>query len=339
MNETALRLSSSPHIHGKNSTRRIMLDVIIALVPAIAAAVYFFGWRALLLVAVSSAACVLFEWAYRRIMKLDCTALDLSAVVTGILLALVCPVSLPLWILIIGDLFAIVVVKQLFGGIGKNFVNPALAARALLFVSWATAMTDFGAANASGLSQPAAMTNKFLIEAVSSATPMGTLNKSTMEGINLLDMLLGNIGGCIGETCAIALLLGGIYLVIRKVISPRIPLAYILTVAVIAFTFPQGGNELSYRLSWCAAQVLGGGLLLGAIFMATDYVTSPVTGPGQILYGIGCGLITVAIRYFFTYPEGVTFAILLMNACSGIFDRIGRKKQFGTAKQKEGAAG
>lgn len=337
MNETALRLSSSPHIHSKNSTRRIMLDVIIALIPAIVAAVVFFGWRALLLVAVSSAACVLFEWAYRKLMKLDCTVGDLSAVVTGILLALVCPVSLPVWILIIGDLFAIVVVKQLFGGIGKNFVNPALAARALLFVSWATAMTDFGTADAGAAAQATVTTNGFVIDAVSSATPMGILNKASMDGINLLDMLLGNIGGCIGETCAVALLLGGIYLIIRKVISPRIPLAYILTVAVIAFAFPQGGSDLSYRLSWCAAQVLGGGLLLGAIFMATDYVTSPVTGLGQILYGIGCGVITIAIRYFFTYPEGVTFAILLMNACSGIFDRAGRLRQFGA--KKEGAAG
>lgn len=339
MNENALRLSSSPHIHGKNSTRRIMLDVIIALVPAIAAAVYFFGWRSLLLVAVSAAACVLFEWAYRKLMKLDCTVGDLSAVVTGILLALVCPVTLPLWILILGDLFAIVVVKQLFGGIGKNFVNPALAARALLFVSWATAMTNFGGVETAGVAQTSAATNGFVIDAVSSATPMGILNKGAMDGVNLLDLLLGRIGGCIGETCAVALLLGGIYLVIRKVISPRIPLAYILTVAVIAFAFPQGGSDLFYRLSWCAAQVLGGSLLLGAIFMATDYVTSPVTGLGQILYGIGCGLITIAIRYFFTYPEGVTFAILLMNACSGVFDRIGRPKQFGTVKQKEGAAG
>ena len=336
MNENRLILSSSPHLHSANTTRRIMLDVIIALVPALAAAVIFFGWRALLLCAVSASACVLFEWAYRKVMKLDCTVCDLSAVVTGLLLALVCPVSLPLWILVIGDFFAIVVVKQLFGGIGKNFVNPALAARALMFVSWATAMTDFGTAAESAA--PSAVSGSgFVIDAVSSATPMGILNKASTDGIRLADMFFGKIGGCIGETCAIALLLGFVYLVIRKVITVRIPLSYILTVAVIAFAFPQGGSSLSYRLTWCAAQVLGGGLLLGAIFMATDYVTSPVTGLGQVLYGIGCGLITVAIRYFFTYPEGVTFAILLMNACSGIFDRFGRLPRFGAVKRKEGA--
>lgn len=335
MNENKLILSSSPHLHGANTTRRIMLDVLIALIPALAAAVIFFGWRALLLCAVSAAACVLFEWAYRKVMKLDCTVCDLSAAVTGVLLALVCPVSLPLWILLIGDFFAIVVVKQLFGGIGKNFVNPALAARALMFVSWATAMTDFGTAAESAA--PSAVSGSgFVIDAVSSATPMGILNKASTDGIRLADMFFGKIGGCIGETCAIALLLGFVYLVIRKVITVRIPLSYILTVAVIAFAFPQGGSSLSYRLTWCAAQVLGGGLLLGAIFMATDYVTSPVTGLGQVLYGIGCGLITVAIRYFFTYPEGVTFAILLMNACSGIFDRFGRLPRFGAAKRKDG---
>lgn len=338
MNENKLILSSSPHMHGVFTTRRIMLDVIVALVPAMVAAVIFFGWRALLLCAVSAAACVLFEWAYRKMMKLDCTVGDLSAVVTGLLLALVCPVSLPIWILVIGDLFAIVIVKQLFGGIGKNFVNPALAARALMFVSWATAMTDFGAAAETGNAAFSAVSGSgFVIDVVSSATPMGILNKASTDGICLWDMFLGRIGGCIGETCAIALLLGFVYLVLRRVITVRIPLAYILTVAVIAFAFPQGGSSLSYRLTWCAAQVLGGGLLLGAIFMATDYVTSPVTGLGQILYGIGCGLITVAIRYFFTYPEGVTFAILLMNACTGIFDRIGRLPRFGAAVRKEGA--
>ena len=337
MNENSLILSSSPHLHGTNTTRRIMLDVIIALVPVLVAAVIFFGWRALLLCAVSAAACVLFEWAYRKVLKLDCTVCDLSAVVTGLLLALVCPASLPLWILVIGDFFAIVVVKQLFGGIGKNFVNPALAARALMFVSWATAMTDFGTAAESAAAPSAVSGSGFVIDAVSSATPMGILNKASTDGIRLADMFFGKIGGCIGETCAIALLLGFVYLVIRKVITVRIPLSYILTVAVITFVFPQGGSSLSYRLTWCAAQVLGGGLLLGAIFMATDYVTSPVTGLGQIFYGLGCGLITVAIRYFFTYPEGVTFAILLMNACSGIFDRIGRLQRFGAAKQKEGA--
>lgn len=327
MNETALRLSSSPHIHGKNSTRRIMLDVILALLPALVGAIVFFGWRALTVTLVSVAACVFFEWGYRKIMKLDCTAGDLSAVVTGILIAYVCPVTVPYRILIIGDLFAIIIVKQLFGGIGKNFMNPALTARAFLLISWPVAMTTWVQSG----SQTAIFST---VDAVSSATPLGILRENTASvgSMKLFDLLLGTTGGCIGEVSALLLLVGGIYLVIRKVISVRIPLAFIVTVAVLGFLFPQCGTSFLGRLDWSATQVLTGGVVLGAIFMATDYVTSPATGWGQILFGIGCGAITVVIRRFGSYPEGVSFAILLMNACVGVFDRIGRLPQFGRVK-------
>lgn len=321
-----ISVSSSPHIRGTRTTRSLMLDVCIALLPALVGSVFFFGVRALLLTLVSAAACVFFEWAYRRIMKLDCTIGDCSAIVTGILIAFVCPPSTPFWILIIGDAFAIILVKQLFGGIGQNFMNPALAARAFLLISWPVAMTSWTA-------------NKFAVDATSSATPLGKIAESgSAEGLKLLDLFLGKTGGCIGEVSAALLLIGGIYLVIRKVISARIPLSFIGAVAVLAFAFPQGGSDLAYRLNWVGVQVLSGGVMIGAIFMATDYVTSPVTHWGQILFGIGCGALTVFIRYFGSYPEGVSFAILLMNACVGIFDRIGRKKRFGEVKQKEGAA-
>ncbi|MCQ2418984.1 MAG: RnfABCDGE type electron transport complex subunit D [Clostridia bacterium] len=314
-----LSVSSSPHIRGKRTTRNIMLDVILALVPALVGGVVFFGWRALVLTLVSCAACVFFEWGYRKIMKLDCTVGDLSAIVTGILIAFVLPVSTPIWILIIGDAFAIIFVKQLFGGIGQNFMNPALAARAFLLISWPVALTNWTA-------------NK-LVDAATSATPLA--EGVSAESIKLLDLFLGKTGGCIGEVSAMLLLIGGLYLVIRRVISVRIPLSFIGTVALLAFVFPQNGCDRLYSMGF---QGLSGGVMLAAIFMATDYVTSPVTHWGQILFGIGCGALTIFIRYFGSYPEGVSFAILLMNACVGIFDRIGRKKRFGEVKQKEGAA-
>lgn len=321
MSDTKLILSSSPHLHGRFSTRRIMLDVIIALLPALVGAIVFFGWRALTLTAVSVIASVFFEWAYRKIMKLDCTVGDLSAAVTGMLIAFVCPVTVPYWIVVIGDFVAIILVKQLFGGIGKNFMNPALLARAFLIISWPVAMTTW-AENGSQV----ACFSKF--DGITCATPLGQL-KEGAASLNLLDLFVGNVGGCIGEVSAMLLLIGGVYLVIRKVISPRIPLAFIGTVAVLGLLFPQNGCD---GLTWSAYQILSGGVMLGAVFMATDYVTSPVTAWGQLLYGIGCGAITILIRYFGSYPEGVSFAILLMNACVGVFDRIGRPRQFGTAK-------
>ncbi len=320
-----LTVSSSPHAHSPVTTQTIMRDVLIALSPALVGSIYFFGFRALLVTLVSAAGCVFFEWGYRKIMKLDSTVYDLSAVVTGVLLAFVCPVTIPYWCILIGDFFAIIVVKQLFGGIGKNFMNPALAARAFLF-SWPVIMNNWvtvGFRNAAGVFSTA--------DAVTAATPLASMHTGSLpEGISLLDMFLGNVGGCIGETSALLLLIGGAYLLIRKVISARIPLAFVGTVALLALLFPQGND----RLTWMAAQVCSGGVILGAFFMATDYVTSPVTKLGQILFGIGCGVITIVIRYFGAYPEGVSFAILVMNACVVLLDKLGRPVKFGAPKKE-----
>ena len=273
---------------------------------------------------VSAAACVFFEWGFCKVRKLHCKTYDLSAVVTGVLLAFVCPVTIPYWTIILGDFFAIVLVKMLFGGLGKNIVNPALAGRAFLF-SWPVLMSNWvkvGFDNAAGLLSTA--------DAVTAATPMSAMHQGALPEESILDMFLGNIGGCIGETSALLLIIGFIYLLYRKVITARIPLAYIGTVAILAFLFPQGND----RIAWMAAQVFGGGLMLGAIFMATDYVTSPLTKLGQIVYGIGCGIITILIRYFGGYSEGVTYAILCMNACAVLLDKIGRPVKFGAPKKE-----
>ena len=319
-----LTISSSPHAHSPVTTQTIMRDVLIALVPALLGSIYFFGFRALLVTLVSAAACVFFEWGFCKIQKLHCKTYDLSAVVTGVLLAFVCPVTIPYWTIILGDFFAIVLVKMLFGGLGKNIVNPALAGRAFLF-SWPVLMSNWvkvGFDNAAGLLSTA--------DAVTAATPMSAMHQGALPEESILDMFLGNIGGCIGETSALLLIIGFIYLLYRKVITARIPLAYIGTVAILAFLFPQGND----RIAWMAAQVFGGGLMLGAIFMATDYVTSPLTKLGQIVYGIGCGVITILIRYFGGYSEGVTYAILCMNACAVLLDKIGRPVKFGAPKKE-----
>ena len=319
-----LTISSSPHAHSPVTTQTIMRDVLIALVPALLGSIYFFGFRALLVTLVSAAACVFFEWGFCKIRKLHCKTYDLSAVVTGVLLAFVCPVTIPYWTIILGDFFAIVLVKMLFGGLGKNIVNPALAGRAFLF-SWPVLMSNWvkvGFDNAAGLLSTA--------DAVTAATPMSAMHQGALPEESILDMFLGNIGGCIGETSALLLIVGFIYLLYRKVITARIPLAYIGTVAILAFLFPQGND----RIAWMAAQVFGGGLMLGAIFMATDYVTSPLTKLGQIVYGIGCGIITILIRYFGGYSEGVTYAILCMNACAVLLDKIGRPVKFGAPKKE-----
>ena len=323
-----LTVSSSPHAHGKQTTQTIMRDVLIALLPALVGAVYFFGFRALVVTVVSAAACVFFEWAYRKLLKLDSTVWDLSAVVTGVLVAYVCPVTVPLWMIIIGDFFAIVIVKQLFGGIGQNFVNPALAGRAFMFISWAGAMGGTwakpGFSNAVGLFQTT------LTDATSAATPLGAMHAGNMPDCSVLDAFLGNVGGCLGETSVALLLLGGLYLVARRVISCRIPLAFMATVFVLGVLFPQGNDPLT----WGALQLCTGGVALGAIFMATDYVTSPVTKLGQIIFGIGCGVITIVIRYFGSFPEGVSFAILVMNTCVVLLDMVGRPKKFGAPKKE-----
>ncbi len=319
-----LTVSSSPHAHSPITTQTIMRDVLIALLPALAGSVYFFGLRALVVTMVSAAAAMFFEWAYRKMMKLDPTAYDLSAVVPGVLLAFVCPPTIPYWCIIVGDFFAIIVVKQLFGGIGQNFVNPALAGRAFMF-SWPVLMSTWvkvGAENAAGVFST--------VDAVTAATPLAAMHQGQLPDASVMDMFLGNIGGSLGETSALLLLVGFAYLLVRKVITPRIPLAYIGTVAVIAFLFPQGND----RMTWMAAQLFSGGLFLGAIFMATDYVTSPVTKLGQVVFGIGCGVLTMLIRCYGGYNEGVSYAILVMNACVVLLDKIGRPVKFGAPKKE-----
>lgn len=321
-----LTISSSPHAHTPITTQTIMRDVLIALAPALLGGIYFFGFRALAVTLVSVAACVFFEWAYCKLTKAHCKIYDLSACVTGALLAFVCPVTIPYWTIILGALFAIVIVKMLFGGLGKNIVNPALAGRAFLF-SWPVIMSTWvtvGYKNAPGLFSTA--------DIVTSATPLANMHQGMMPTDSIADMFLGNVGGCLGETSALLLLIGFGYLLVRKVITPRIPVAYIGTVAVLTFLFPLGND----RIAWMCAQVCGGGLMLGAIFMATDYVTSPVTKLGQIVYGVGCGVLTVMIRYFGGYNEGVSYAILVMNCCVVLLDRIGRPVKFG-APRKEAA--
>ena len=319
-----LTISSSPHMHSPVTTQTIMRDVLIALTPALIGSVYFFGLRALMVTLVSAAACVCFEWLWCRLMKQDNKTYDLSAAVTGVLLAFVCPPTIPYWIIILGDLFAIILVKMLFGGIGKNFVNPALAGRAFMF-SWPVAMSTWvkvGAQNAVPLFGGA--------DIATAATPLSFMHQKQLPDVSILDAFLGNVGGCIGETSALLLLIGFLYLLIRKVLTLRIPVAYIGTVAVLAFLFPMGHD----RMQWMAYQLFTGGLMLGAIFMATDYVTSPVTHLGQIVYGAGCGVLTILIRYFGGYNEGVSYAILIMNCCVVLLDRIGRPTKFGAPKKE-----
>ena len=323
-----LTISSSPHVRTNEGTSSIMLDVIIALIPALAVAIYIFGIQALIVTVTSVVASLFFEWAYRKLLHKSKTIGDFSAIVTGILLAYCLPVSTPLWIIIVGDFFAIVIVKQLFGGIGQNFVNPALAARAFLF-SYPVVMSTWV--------KPLSYSSFWdinMTDAITGATPLASLSNSALpEGINLMQAFFGQVGGSMGEISAFALILGGIYLIIRRVISPRIPLSYLLTVVVITFTFPRGNDNLI----WMAWNLFSGGVMLGAIFMATDYVTSPITPVGQIIYGIGCGLLTVFIRYFGSYPEGTSYAILLMNICVWLIDKATMPRRFGYTRQMKKA--
>ena len=314
-----LNTSLAPHIHQKgSSTSRIMLDVIIALLPATIAGAVLFGAKSLLTILVCIVSAVLGEFLFNLCAKKKQTIGDLSAVVTGLLLALNLSTKVPLWQCAVGSVFAIVVVKCFFGGIGKNIVNPAIAARVFLLLTFASTVAG-GAA-------PQAYTNA--PEIISSATPLVTLNQGAeaAEGVSLLNLFLGNHGGAIGETCAIALLIGFVYLVVRRVIKWYVPVSFIGTVFVCYFLF--GGFDVVYALQ----QVLAGGLLLGAIFMATDYVTTPNTGLGRIVFGIGCGLLTFLIRRFGGYPEGVSIAILTMNLLTPFIADFTKKKTLGGIK-------
>ena len=324
-----LTISSSPHAHSPVTTQTIMRDVLIALCPALIGSVYFFGFRALMVTLVSMAACVFFEWGWCKLMKQNCKVYDLSAAVTGALLAFVCPVTIPYWTIILGDFFAIIIVKMLFGGLGKNIVNPALAGRAFMF-SWPVAMPTWVKVGLEYAANPFAD-----VDIVTEATPLAAMHQGNLPNVSIMDAFLGKVGGCIGETSALLLLIGFVYLLARKVITARIPLAYIGTVAVLSFLFPMSHDNLT----WMAYQLFTGGLMLGAIFMATDYVTSPLTKLGQIVYGIGCGMLTIVIRYFGGYNEGVSYAILIMNCFVVLLDRIGRPTKFGApAKVKKEAA-
>ena len=321
-----LLVSASPHIHSPETATGVMGDVIISLLPALVMAVVWFGSRALVLTAVCIGTAVLAEWVSRRVMKRPNTLGDLSAVVTGLILALNLPATLPLWMAAIGSIVAIVVVKQMFGGIGQNFVNPAMTARIILMVSFPTAMARWTAPLASAWSA----------DAVTTATPMASLAASSGGNLSadlpsLWRMLVGYHGGSMGEVCALALLVGGVYLIIRRVISPIIPAAYIGTVAV--WMLAAGHGDLRF----VAYQLLGGGLLLGAFFMATDYATSPITAKGKWIFGIGCGIITSVIRLYGSLPEGVSFSIILMNILVPHIERLTLPRAFGAEKKKKEA--
>ncbi|MBE6592950.1 MAG: RnfABCDGE type electron transport complex subunit D [Ruminococcaceae bacterium] len=307
MDNATLLVSPAPHVRQKADTRSIMLDVIIAMLPALVASTIIFGYRSLVIVSVSVICCVLFEYLFQKLCKKNVTVGDLSAVVTGILLGFNLPVSIPLWQVIFGALVAIVAVKQLFGGIGKNFANPAITARIVMIISFAGTMTNF--------TSPA--------DATSSATPLAQMGTENMP--SLLDLFLGNHAGSLGETCALALIIGFVYLLVRRVITWHTTVTFVGSVALLSLAF--GQNPLEH--------ILTGGLLLGAIFMATDYSTTPSTKWGKVIFGLGCGVITVLIRVFGGYPEGVSFAILLMNILTPYISTWTRRKIFGGVKNEK----
>lgn len=324
-----LTVSSAPHIRSGDTTRRTMLDVLIALIPALIAAVILFGLRALVLTVISAAVCVVVELLYCLVTRRKSTVGDLSAVVTGVLLAFSLPASCPYWVVALGDAFAIIVVKGFIGGLGQNVFNPALGGRALIMLFWPATITRYGTEAVDAF-------NFGAVDIVSSSTPLQTMARPALPEASLLDMFLGKIGGCIGEVCTLALLIGLVYLLVRRVISWRIPVAYIGTMAVLTLVFYKTDNALT----WMLYSIMGGGAMLGAIFMATDYATSPVTKPGQIIFGIGCGLLTCFIRRFGSYPEGVCYSILIMNCTTWLLDKYIRPTIYGAIKKdkKEAAA-
>ena len=320
-----LTVSPNPHMKDDMTTRRIMLKVIVALLPAAIWGVYAFGMRAAAILVLATASAVLFEFAAQKVMKRKVTVADCSAAVTGLLIGMNLPAAVPLWLPVVASFFAIVVVKQLFGGIGKNIVNPALAARVFVFVAWSSLMSKSAFVGFGDRISSLAITLSET-DAVSSATPLAALKDGAFpEGKTYFDLFLGNIGGSIGEISALLLILGGLYLIFSKVITWHIPVAYIGTVAVLTLAFPKAEARLDYMLF----ELFAGGLMLGAIFMATDYATSPVTPKGRLIYGVGCGLITVFIRVFGGYVEGVSFAILIMNLLAWYIDKFTIPKRFG----------
>lgn len=324
--ERPFTIASAPHLTTRDTTRTLMLDVLIALMPALLfSGCYFFGPRAFLVTLVSAAGCVGFEALFCLVTRRRQTVDDLSAVVTGVLLAFTLPANVPYWAVLMGDFFAIVVVKQLFGGLGKNFLNPALAGRAFLF-SFPAVMSVFPAVRS---------WDGFAIDAQSAATPMASLHAGSLPSVSLLEMFTGVRSGAMGEVSAALLLLGGLYLLARRVIRLRIPLSFLGTVAVLSWCFPQGGNS---SLDWTLYSLMGGGLLLAAFFMATDFTTSPVTFWGQVVYGVGCGALTVFLRTFGSYPEGVGFAVLVMNLLAWPIDRAALTLRSVFRRRKEARA-
>ena len=332
MNEITKKLivSASPHFRSKTTTTGIMLDVIIAMIPALVASVVLFGFRSLVLTVVSVISCVVFEYLSRKVMKRHNSIGDLSAIVTGMLLAFNLPSTMPIWMVVIGAFVAIVIAKQFFGGIGNNFVNPALIGRIVLMASYPSQIGNF----------VAPFSHKDGVDAVTTATPlaqMGSVYSSENIGTaidgaelpSLLEMFLGVKGGCLGEVCILALVIGFVYLVIRKVISPVIPLVYVGTVAAAMLIAGKGD------FTFVAYQVMAGGLVLGAVFMATDYTTSPVSFKGKIIYAIGCGILTSLIRLFGSLPEGVSFSIIIMNILVPHIEHITTARPFGEVKEKK----
>lgn len=303
-------VSGTPHVRSKESIQSIMRDVIIALIPATAAGIFYFGVKALILIVASIVSAVFFEWLYEKLLKKPVTISDLSAVVTGLLLAMNLPAAAPIWVAIVGSAFAIIFAKQLFGGLGQNFINPALAGRAFLLASYPTEMTTWSVPN--GLAADAA----------TYATPLAQLKAGTLDA-SIGQLALGQVGGTIGETCAIALIIGFIYLLYKHVISWKIPVIYVATVFVLFALIGRHGVRMPVH------EIFAGGLMLGAIFMATDYASSPVTPKGQIIFALGCGILTYLIRTFGGYPEGVSYSILIMNLCVPLIERFTEPTIFG----------
>lgn len=333
MEEKMLNVSSSPHVRDNSSTKSIMRDVVIALMPATLVGLYNFGVRALLVILTTCVTCVLAEYIWQKLMKQPVTTSDFSALLTGLLLALNLPATLPLWMCVIGGVFAIIIAKQMFGGLGQNFINPALAGRCFLMLSFSSSMTSFvidkGNAIWGGVQA---------VDGISSATPLFQVKEVSEAGVgklpDLLDMFLGTTAGTIGETSALALLIGAAYLLIRKVINWKIPVAYIGTFVVFNLIYQAavGGDFAVYPVLY---EICGGGLLLGAFFMATDYVTSPITSKGKVIFGILIGLLTGLFRFFGESAEGVSFAIIIGNLFVPLIERYTIPKAFGKeAKEK-----